>query len=127
MTLKTVHKIIDSSELSSAEMAKICAIAADDKKASDIVILEVGKLTSYTDYFIICSAPSDRQVEAIARNVQDAMSERGVKAIGVEGLETSSWVLIDFGDTIFHCFTDAAREYYDLEGFWVDAPKLDYQ
>ncbi len=108
-------------------IAKICATAADDKKATDIVILDIAKLTSFADYFVICSAPSDRQVQAIVRNVEDELRKLGLKPIGVEGLQTSSWVLLDMGDVIFHCFTDSAREYYDLEGCWIDAEKIAYQ
>ncbi|MCA9508671.1 MAG: ribosome silencing factor [Myxococcales bacterium] len=113
------------SNLDTLAFARKCALAADDKKASDIRIIDVSKLTSFADYFVICSAPSERQVQAIIGNVEDTMRKDGFKPLGVEGLETSSWVLIDFGDVIFHCFTDAAREYYDLEGFWIDAPKID--
>lgn len=111
--------------LDALEIAKACAKAADDKKAGNLVILDVRKLTSFADFFVICSAPSDRQVSAIAGNVEDELRKCGVKAIGVEGLETCSWVLADFGDVIFHCFTDAARDYYDLEGFWIDAPRIE--
>ena len=107
------------------EIAKIAAAAADGKKASDIAILHVSKLTSYTDYFVICSAPSERQVQAIVRNIQDELKGSKVRPLSVEGLETSSWVLIDYGDVVVHCFTEDAREYYDLEGFWIDAEKID--
>lgn len=112
-------------KLQSVDIAKICARAADDKKANNIVILDVEKLTSFTDIFVICSAPSERQVQAIIRNVDDELRARNIRAQSVEGLETSSWVLLDFGDVIFHCFTDSAREYYDLEGFWIDASRID--
>jgi ribosome-associated protein len=111
----------------SLRTAKICAAAADDKKAGDIIILDIAKLTSFADYFVICSAPSDRQVQAIVRNVEDELRKVGIKPMSVEGLETSSWVLLDIGDVIFHCFTDSAREYYDLEGCWIDAERIDPQ
>ncbi len=108
----------------SIRIAKLCARAADDKKAVDIVILDIAELTSFADCFVICSAPSDRQVQAIVRNVEDELNKQGIKPLGVEGLATSSWVLLDFGDVIFHCFTDSAREYYDLEGCWIDAKRI---
>lgn len=123
-TKSALQKITQAESI--VDLARKCAVAADDKKASDVVILDVSQLTSFADYFIVCSAPSERQVQAIVSNVEDAMRESGFKPIGVEGLETCSWVLVDFGDFIFHCFTDAAREYYDLEGFWIDAPKIDF-
>jgi ribosome-associated protein len=122
---------VDASKTSAAHekaraLALICAKAADDKKASDIIILDIAPLSSFSDFFVICSAPSERQVHAIVKSVQDAARDEGFRAASVEGLESASWVLIDFGDMIFHCFTDAAREYYDLEGFWIDAEKSAY-
>ena len=109
----------------SLELARLCAHAASDKKANDILILDIGKLTSFADYFVICSAPSERQVQAIVRNVQDEARLANNKSVGVEGLESSSWVLVDFGDVVFHCFTDSAREYYKLESFWTEAPRIE--
>jgi ribosome-associated protein len=108
------------------QIAALIAKAADDKKAVDVVILDVHALSSVADFFVIASAPSDRQVQAIIRNVEDSLREQGVRAAHVEGLKTSSWVLLDFGDVVFHCFTDSAREYYDLEGFWIDAPRVNW-
>jgi len=108
-------------------LARICAKAASDKKATDIQILDVSKLTSFADYFVICSAPSERQVQAIVRNAQDEARMVNIKANSVEGLESSSWVLLDFGDVIFHCFTDSAREYYKLESFWTEAARIDFE
>lgn len=116
-----------NAEYSPLDIARHCAKAADDKKANDINILELGELTSFADYFVICSAPSERQVQAIVKNVSDELSKIGVKASSTEGMETSAWVLLDLGDVIFHCFTDAAREYYDLEGFWMDAPRISFE
>lgn len=126
MVIKTAKKEIEelTSSLTGLDIAKICGQAADDKKANNIVILDVKELTSFADYFVICSAPSERQVQAIVRNVEDELRKRDVRPLGIEGLETSSWVLIDYADVIVHCFTDAAREYYDLEGFWIDADRI---
>lgn len=107
-------------------LAKLCAKASDDKKAQDIVILDISKLTSFTDYFVICSAPSERQVRSIAKHVEEEAKIHGSAPLSVEGLETSSWVLIDFGDVVFHCFSESARQYYNLEGFWQKAPKIDF-
>lgn len=114
----------ESVALDALGISRICAAAADDKKASDIVIIDIAKLTSFADYFVICSAPSERQVQAIVRNVEDELRKHDIRALSVEGLQTSSWVLLDLGDVIFHCFTDSAREYYDLEGCWIDAPRV---
>lgn len=125
MAPKTDTNMSEETSISALEIARKCAVAAEDKKASDILILEVAKLTSFTDYFVICSAPSERQVQAIVRNVQDSLREEKIRPLGVEGLESSAWVLLDYGDVVFHCFTDAAREYYKLEGFWTEAPRID--
>lgn len=124
MALKSAAKIKEETALTSLEVAYRCATAADDKKAHDIQILEVGSLTSFADYFVICSAPSERQVQAIIKNVQEELTSMHLRISGVEGMESSAWVLIDLDDVIFHCFTDAAREYYDLEGFWIDAKRV---
>lgn len=128
MTMKTANN--NYPEISAGpeaiKIAQICARAASDKKASDIAILDVARLTSFADVIVICSAPSERQVQAIVRNVEEALQNQQVKPIGVEGLETSAWVLMDLGDVIFHCFTDSARDYYDLEGFWIDAKHIDF-
>jgi ribosome-associated protein len=125
MVTKTIKKKIEAQETNfdAKELAKRCALLAADKKANNIVILELGTLTTIADYFVICSAPSDRQVQAIVRNVDDNLRQHQIRPMGIEGLETSSWVLLDYGDVVFHCFTDSAREYYDLEGFWIDAKR----
>lgn len=107
------------------EIARLCKEASLDKKASNVVILDVSDITSFTDYFVITSAPSERQVQAIVHNVQEVLSSHKVKHLGLEGAEQGNWVLLDLGDVIFHCFTDDAREYYDLEGFWIDAKVID--
>jgi ribosome-associated protein len=129
MAIKTVINKVDnpSQSLDSQEISKICALSASDKKASDIVILDIGKLTSFADYFVICSAPSERQVKAIIANVENELKKHKIRPLSVEGQESCSWVLLDFGDVIFHCFTDSAREYYDLEGFWIDADRIEFE
>lgn len=83
--------------------------------------LDVRTLSSFTDFFIICSGQSPRQVLALARYVEDAMAEVGVKPLGREGLEEGRWVLLDFNDVIVHIFHQPVREFYDLEGLWSEA------
>jgi ribosome-associated protein len=122
-------KIVDKEAIltmDGLEFAKICAFLAAEKKAEDLKILEVGGLTSYADYFVISSAPSERQTQAIARNVIDELRDRGRRPIGLEGLDQGAWVLADYGDVVVHTFYDEAREYYDLDGFWVDAKSVDW-
>lgn len=124
--MRTAERIEHNSYPEPHVLAKMCVDAADDKKASDIITLDVSKLTSYTDMFVICSAPSERQVQAIVSNVVDVLREQGVRPLGVEGMGTSAWVLLDLGSVIFHCFSDSAREYYDLEGLWIDAERVNF-
>lgn len=95
---------------------------ASDKKASDIVLLEVSALTTIADYFVICSSQSERQVQAVAEAIIEAGENDGRAAIGIEGLSAARWVLVDFGDVIVHVFTPDERAYYRLERLWGDAP-----
>jgi ribosome-associated protein len=101
------------------------ARAAADKKAFQIVGLEVGDLTSYTDNLLICSGASDRQVAAIADEVQRQLKDAGRRPLHVEGQSHAEWVLLDYGDFVVHVFTEERRTYYGLEGLWGDAPKLE--
>ena len=103
----------------------IAAQAATDKKAFDLVGLEVGELTSYTDSFLLCSAASDRQVGAVADAILRRLKTAGSKPLHKEGAARSDWVLIDFGDFIVHVFTEDRRAYYGLDSLWGDAPRLD--
>lgn len=82
------------------------------------------KLTDVTDYFIICSADSDRGVKTIADNIQKKLKELGDKVIGIEGYTEGKWVLIDTTDVVIHVFYDPLRKFYDLEGLWIDAPRI---
>jgi ribosome-associated protein len=99
----------------------VCAQAALDKKAYDLVILEMGPLTTVADYFVICTGRSDIQVQAICRAVEEAMAQAGVKPLAVEGFTHGQWVLMDFGDVVIHVFYETVREFYNLEGFWAQA------
>ena len=104
---------------------RTAARAAADKKAFQIVGLEVADLTSYTDNILICSGASDRQVGAIADAVQRKLREAGRRPLHVEGERRSDWVLLDYGDFVIHVFTEERRAFYGLDGLWGDAPRLD--
>ena len=99
-------------------MKKAVVAALEDIKASDIVVLNVKKLTSMTDYMIIASGESSRQVNALARNVVDKLKERGAEVVGIEGQSAGEWVLVDLGHIIVHVMHPAVREYYNLEELW---------
>ena len=108
-------------ERSSREIAGRIVELAEDKKAADIVLLDLSALTTMADYFVICSGGSERQLDAIAGGIVDGMREEGVRPFGREGTAASHWVLVDFGGTIVHIFTPPERDYYDLERHWSEA------
>jgi ribosome-associated protein len=99
--------------------------AALDRKAEDVVALDVRKLTSFTDTFIIVTGTSDRYARSVADSITEAMAKRGEKPLGMEGYDEGRWVLIDLDDVIVHVFQDEVRRKYDLERLWSDAPALD--
>ena len=100
-------------------------VAALDKKASDLDVLAVSELTSIADYFILCSAGNERQAQAIADSVLDRLKEDlNVKPLLIEGTTPGRWILLDFGDFIFHVFTEDCRRFYGLERLWGDAPNV---
>ena len=103
----------------------IAARAATDKKAFDLVGLDVGELTSYADGFLLCSAASDRQVGAIADAIRRQLKNAGCRPLHKEGASRSDWVLLDFGDFVVHVFTEDRRAYYGLDSLWGDALRLD--
>ena len=96
-----------------------------EKKARDLVVLEVRELTSIADYFIICSGSSDRQVQSIAQGIEENLSEAGHSLLSVEGTNRGHWVLMDFSDVIVHIFYEPVREFYDLDGLWGHAPRVE--
>ena len=110
------------------ELARIAARAADEKTATDTVVLEVGEVLGIAEAFVITSAGNERLVRTIAEEI-----ERQVKEVGgpgplrVEGMSDARWVLMDYGDIVVHVFLEEARRYYDLERLWSDAPRFDWQ
>ena len=108
-------------------LTKVAAVAeaALDRKAEDVVALDVRELTPFTDTFIIATGMSDRHARSIADAITEAMAKRGEKPLGTEGHEEGRWVLIDLDDVIVHVFQDEVRRKYDLERLWSDAPALD--
>jgi ribosome-associated protein len=94
------------------------------KKAVHVVALDVRELTSIADFFIICSGRSTRQVSAIADHVERELRKQKIKPLSVEGAAEGQWVLVDYGHVIIHVFHESARQFYDLEGLWSDAPRL---
>ena len=109
---------------SSSEKALLLVSAALEKKACDLVLMEVRELTSIADYFIVCSGRSDRQVQSIAQGVEESARQAGVAPLSIEGTSRAHWVLMDFADVIVHIFYQPVRAFYDLDGLWADAPRV---
>ena len=109
------------------DKAKLCVKIIGEKKALDPILIKVGKLTSITDYFLSASGNSSRQVQAITRHLQRRMREEGFRADGIEGEQEGHWVLMDYGDIVIHLFYQPSREFYDLEGLWIEAPRVNLE
>ena len=107
------------------QMTKIVYDAIDDKLGQDISIINIGKVSSLCDYFVIATDGSTRQVKAIADNVQDALTEYGIEPRSKEGYQTQNWILLDYGDVMVHVFDEENRGFYNLEKLWKDAPYVD--
>jgi ribosome-associated protein len=106
------------------EIARRVAKAADEKKAFDILILDLRSLTSIADYFVICSGSSTTQVGAITDGIGEALAHIGVHPSHIEGETEAKWILMDYGDVVVHIFEDQTRAYYVLERLWGDAPRI---
>ncbi len=106
------------------EVARRIVDIAEDKKAADIVLLDLAGRTTLADYFVICSGGSERQLAAIADGVIGTLRDEGVRPIGREGEAASHWILVDFGSVIVHIFTPPERDYYELEKHWSEAKTI---
>ena len=115
----------EPAEGSARETALEIAHLALEKKALDVVVLDVRGLASYSDYFVVMSAESEPQLNAIADHVEVKMKERGERPYAIEGTRAGQWILMDFGDVIVHLFYQDTREFYDIEGLWADAERLE--
>lgn len=103
------------------EKTRLCALAADSRKAEDIVILDVQAVSSVADHFMICHGNSDRQVKAIADAIIEEIKKQGERPIATEGYQEASWILIDYADLVIHVFDAETRRFYDLEHLWEKA------
>lgn len=112
----------------SVQLVSVAAGAASAKTLEPTVVLDVGDIIAITDYFVISSGRNDRQVRAIAEEVERQVRERGgPPPRTIEGLNDARWVLMDYGDFVVHVLTDEARSFYDLERLWADAPRLAWE
>lgn len=116
---------LSSNGVSAESLARAAAQAAFDKKAEDIVVLDLTELSDVCDYYVIASGQNNRLVDAIVDEVEEkVLKNLGEKPISIEGREERSWILMDFGSVLVHVFTPEAREFYRLEKLWGDAPQL---
>ncbi|MBW1636726.1 MAG: ribosome silencing factor [Deltaproteobacteria bacterium] len=111
-------------EKSGNVLAQICAQTALDTKAEELIILDVRKLTTFTEYFVIMSGRSTRHVQGLAEAIEGKLRSKRVKASTAEGLQDGMWVLLDFDDVVVHIFYHEQRKFYDLEGLWHEAKRV---
>jgi ribosome-associated protein len=123
--MKRIHKTL--ADKSSYELAQMLSRAALDKKAEDLVILDVRGISTFTDYFVIMSGRSTRHVQGLADSIGQQMSKKRVVQGKVEGITEGHWVLLDYNDVVVHIFYHESRDFYDLEGLWHDAPRVDVE
>lgn len=111
--------------MQSQDRAQLCAAYALDKKAFNVRLLDVRKISSLTDYLLIASGRSDRQVQAVADSIHLGLKKNhATMPLAIEGLKEGRWVLIDYGDVMVHVFQESVRDYYDLDGLWSEAAEL---
>ena len=108
----------------SARRLMLCINAVLQKKAKNIVALNVREISSFTDYMLICSGTTDRQVQAVSSAVQEYLKKEGIRPLGVEGEINAEWILLDYDDVVISIFQEATRSFYDLENLW-DAPRME--
>jgi ribosome-associated protein len=101
-----------------------CARLAQEKKAAGIRALDVRESATFTDYFLLCSGTSDRQVSAVASYIEESLKKEGLRPMGVEGIREGRWVLIDYNDFVVHVFLDSVRDFYQFDRLWGSAPEL---
>ena len=111
--------------LETEDAVTIAARAASDKKATDLVVLDLRTAASFTEYFLICTGASTRQVQAISNAVEESLLKNGKRPLHIEGYSSAEWILLDYGDFIVHVFGPASRRFYDLERLWRDAPRVE--
>ena len=118
---------INKTRLTPRQKAKIIARCAQEKKADDIVVLDMRKAANFCDYFVVCSGSSDRRIRAIADAIDDGLSQRGCSVRSREGFSNATWIVMDYGDVVAHLFDDEVRNFYNLERLWRDASVVEWK
>lgn len=111
-------------EIEGRAKALLCVRFALEKKAYDLVLMEVGQFTSLADYFLICTGRSDTQVQAITQSIEGSLGRLGIRPLSIEGYTAGQWVVMDYGDVVVHIFFEPVREFYALERLWARAPRI---
>ena len=112
--------------MTSEELARLCAACAADKHAEEVVVLDLRGISTFTDFFVICSGTSEPQLKAIAGGITERIrDEHHLKPNAVDGYPLSQWVIVDYGSVVVHIFHEVKRELYSLEDLWSDAPRLE--
>ena len=123
--MQKLHTSLDA--LSSEELARMLSQTAFDKKAEEIVVIDVQGLSSFTDYFVIMSGRSTRHVQGLADAIGAHMRKKRISQSSAEGYNEGQWVLLDYNDVVVHIFYHESRSFYDIEGLWHDAPRLELE
>jgi len=122
--VKETDHLHGRSKLESETLARRVADLALDRKALDLIVIDVRNLSTYTDFIVVASGTSDRHVQSVVEQVAAELRDEGVRAIGSEGLSEGQWALLDFGSVVLHVFHQFTRGIYDLEGLWKSAPRI---
>ena len=123
-TFPTARRAGEEGHLEAGALARKIVDILADKQAEDVLLLDISKVASFADYFVLASAQTARQLQAMLESVDEGLSPDGVEPMGREGEAASGWVLLDYGDVIVHLFGQEERSYYDLEALWHDAKPL---
>jgi ribosome-associated protein len=107
------------------EAVLLAAVAAEEKKAENPVILDLREVASFTEFFLVCNGANPKQVQAISYSIEDSLRKAGKRPLHIEGYTAAEWILLDYGDFIVHVFNSTARRFYDLERLWRDAKRLE--
>jgi ribosome-associated protein len=118
--------LVEGVLLDPAQLARAAADAASDKKASDVLLLDIREVTTVADYFVICSGNNPRQIQTIADTIDEELGKQGAALLHREGTAETGWILLDFGDVIVHIFGPKEREYYRIERLWSEAKTVVY-
>ena len=127
MKTATAKSALTSQQEAAREHAFLCARIAADNKAHDVIVLDMRDVTPLYDYFVLATGASRRQIHTIAEEIDAALRAEGEKRLGIEGYQSSKWLVQDYGDVVVHVFDKESRGFYALEELWADAPHVDWE